>query len=81
MREVTSKISICTIVLWNKDEQAMFREGGLRSTEALRMRKELTMIPFYSISAERIIRLLYRDPSIVALLVGPFSLTILIRDV
>ncbi len=29
MREVTSKISICTIVLWNKDEQAMFQEGGL----------------------------------------------------
>jgi hypothetical protein len=37
--------------------------------------------PLYSISAERIKRLLYRNPSIVALLVKPFSLTILIRDV
>jgi hypothetical protein len=37
--------------------------------------------PLYSTSAERIIRLLYGNPSIVALLVGPFSLTILIRDV
>ena len=37
--------------------------------------------PPYSVSAERIKRLLYRNPSIMALLVGPFSLTILIRDV
>ena len=37
--------------------------------------------PPYSISAEIIIRLLYRNPPIMALLVGPFSLTILIRDV
>jgi hypothetical protein len=37
--------------------------------------------PLYSISAERIICLLYRNPSIMALRVGPFSLTILIRDV
>ena len=54
---------------------------SLRSTQALRIRKGLTMPPFYSISAERIIRLLYRNPSIMTLLVGPFPLTILIRDV
>ncbi len=36
--------------------------------------------PLYSISAERIMRLLSKNPSIMALLAGPISLTILIRD-
>ena len=48
---------------------------GLEDTE------KIDNDPLYSISAERIIRLLQRNPSIMALLVGPFSVTILIRDV